>query len=92
MRIAAPTRILSGFDGVLFGGFRDFDTLAQELQRNIYLNPATLPVDAELVAAHMSVATTSKAYHRAQYVTVLREPCSRVLLHWRTGVRYPTTS
>jgi hypothetical protein len=78
----APTRTLSGFDGVLFGGFRDFDSVAPELRRNIYLDPATLPPDAELVAAHMSVATTITAYRRAQYVTVLREPHSRILSHW----------
>lgn len=78
----APGRTLVGFDGVLFGDFRDFDTIDPALRRNIYLDPAALPPDAGLVAAHMAVSTTTRAYPRAQYVTVLREPHSRILSHW----------
>jgi hypothetical protein len=78
----APRRTLRGFDRVLFGGFCDFDSIAWELRRDIYLDPAAVPTDADLVAAHMSVATTTIAYPRAQHMTVLREPHSRILSHW----------
>jgi hypothetical protein len=78
----APAKTLLGFDGVMFGGFRDFDSIAPDIRRNIYLGPTTLPPDAGLVAAHMAVSTTTKVYGHAQYVTVLREPHSRVLSHW----------
>jgi len=83
----APARTLLGFDGALFGGFRDFDSIDPALRRNIYLDPSALPPDVGLVAAHMAVSTTMRAYRRAQYVTVLREPSSRILsqwLYWRT--------
>ena len=78
----APARTLLGFDRVLFGGFRDFDSIDPAVRRNIYLDPSALPPDAGLVAAHMAVSTTMRAYPRAQYVTVLREPHSRILSHW----------
>jgi hypothetical protein len=82
MEALAPNRTLLGFDRVLFGGFCDFDSITSKLRRDIYIDPATLPTDADLVAAHMSIATTIRAYRRAQYVTVLREPHSRILSHW----------
>jgi len=78
----APTKTLTGFDGVLFGGFRDFDTIAPAIRRNIYLDPTALPPDAGVVAAHMAISTTTRAYRQAQFVTVLREPYSRILSHW----------
>jgi hypothetical protein len=78
----APTRTLVGFDGALFGSFHDFDSLAPELRGSIYLDPAKLPLDVGLVAAHMSVSTAEKAYPKGQYLTLLREPYSRILSHW----------
>jgi hypothetical protein len=78
----APARTLMGFDGVLFGGFRDFESIAPDVRRTIYLDPTMLPRDVEFVAAHMAVSTIMRAYPRAQYVTVLREPHSRILSHW----------
>jgi hypothetical protein len=78
----APTRTLLGYDGVMFGRFRNFESITEELRRQIYLAPAALPPDAHLVAAHMAVSTTMEAYRGAQYVTVLREPHSRLLSHW----------
>ena len=78
----APTKTLTGFDGVLFGGFRDFDTIAPAIRRNIYLDPTALPPDPGVVAAHMAISTTTRAYRQAQFVTVLREPYSRILSHW----------
>ena len=75
-------RTLLGFDGVLFGGFRDFDSIDPAMRQNIYLDPSALPTDAGLVAAHMAVSTMMRTYRSAQYVTVLREPHSRILSHW----------
>jgi hypothetical protein len=83
----APVGTLLGFDAALYGRFRDFDSIDPALRRNIYLDPSALPADVGLVAAHMAVSTTMRAYRGAQYVTVLREPYSRILsqwLYWRT--------
>jgi hypothetical protein len=78
----APAKTLLGFDRVLFGGFRDFNSIDPAVRRNIYLDPSELPPDVGLVAAHMAVSTTTRAYPKAQYVTMLREPHTRILSHW----------
>jgi hypothetical protein len=78
----APAQTLLGFDGVLFGGFRDFNSIDAAMRRNIYLDPSKLPPGVGLVAAHMAVSTTMRAYPKGQYITVLREPHTRILSHW----------
>jgi hypothetical protein len=45
-----------------------------------------LPRDADLLHVHMAYSTTAAAYPDAQYVTVLREPSTRLLsqyMYWR---------
>lgn len=71
-----------GFDQCLFGSFRDFDKLEENIRRHIYASPACLPADVKLVAAHMALSTLRKAYPFGKYLTLLREPTSRLLSHW----------
>jgi hypothetical protein len=41
-----------------------------------------LPPQADLVVGHLAFSTFSGAYPCAQHLTILREPCSRLLSHW----------
>jgi len=77
-----PRLAVYGFDRSLFGGFDAFDTVQADLRHTIYLDPASVPPEANFVSAHMSFTTLAQAYKKAQYVTVLREPMSRLISHW----------
>ena len=83
----APSKVVFGYDRVLFGAFEGFDSISPDLRRSIYLGPKSLPSDAEFVSGHISFSTFSENYQNATYITVLREPISRILslwLYWRT--------
>jgi hypothetical protein len=83
----APQSVVHGIDRTLFGVFDAFDSMDPELRRLIYLEPNDLPSGADFVHGHISFTALKQSYQTAQYITVLREPISRVLshwLHWRT--------
>ncbi len=77
-----PRRIVSGFDRVLFGGFREFETLAPEVRRQVYLTPDEVPDDGDFVSGHFALSTLRARYGDAQFLTVLREPIARLFSHW----------
>jgi hypothetical protein len=77
-----PRLAVYGLDRSLFGGFRAFDTVQADLRGTIFLDPAKVPPEANFVSGHMSFTTLAQAYKKAQYVTVLREPISRLISHW----------
>jgi hypothetical protein len=81
----APRRMIGGHDRVLFGGFCAFDSLAPHIQDLIYLDPSDVPTDCDFVAAHMAFSTLQSRYGAANYLTVLREPLSRILSAWLFG-------
>jgi hypothetical protein len=78
-----PPRVFFGFDRAFFGGFADFDSVAQANRHFIHLAPNTLPAVENLVRAHMSLSTLRAAYPTGQFITVLREPTARVLSHFQ---------
>jgi hypothetical protein len=78
----APRREIGGFDTVLFGGFCAFDTIPTHVRNSIYLDVSDVPADGDFVAAHMAFSTLHSRYGVANYLTVLREPLSRILSHW----------
>lgn len=83
----SPHRFVSGFDRVFFGDFNRFDTIDPELRRSIYRESGSLPTNGDFVSGHLSLSTLQQAYPLAQYVTVFREPVSRILsfwLYWRS--------
>jgi hypothetical protein len=86
LTVERPPRVFFGFDQAFFGGFTDFESVAPENRQYIHLSPETLPRDEQFVRAHMSLSTLLAAYPQGRFVTVLREPVSRVLSHfafWR---------
>ena len=78
----APQRPVGGFDRVMFGGFSDFSSLSEGARASVYQHPSALP-DGDYVHGHFSLNTTHTRYADAQFMTVLREPCSRLLSHHR---------
>lgn len=80
--VVQPRRIVSGFDGSLFGNFEEFETLAPEVRRQIYLEPHEMPNDGDFVSGHFALSTLSARYAGAQFMTVLREPIARLFSHW----------
>jgi hypothetical protein len=75
-----------GFDRVLFGLFTEFQTLAETLQRQIYLSPDALPPGG-LVAGHFAYSTLKRRAGPGQLITLMREPISRIFSHrlyWRS--------
>ena len=75
--------VVSVFDDVLFGTFSDFSGFSAAERERIYLPDRPLPPDADFVAGHLSFLRLAESYPRGQYITVLREPISRVISHWR---------
>ncbi len=78
----SPRRAVGGFDRVMFGGFSDFSSLSDEARASVFERPSDLP-DGDFVHGHFSLGTTLERYADAQFMTVLREPCSRLLSHHR---------
>jgi hypothetical protein len=78
----SPGCAISGIDRVLFGSFGAFETVAPALRSHIYVCPAELPVSGNFVTGHMALSTLWRRYGPANYLTVLREPLSRILSHW----------
>lgn len=77
-----PSKPVYGLDRSLFGGFDGFDTVEESLRAAIYLDPQRHVPDPDFIAGHMALSTLSRICMTAQYVTVLREPHSRLLSHW----------
>lgn len=77
-----PTREVNGFDRVLFGEFQNFTTFVEDERRRIYTDPTNLPRDTDFIAGHMAYSTLLRRYGSINYLTVLREPISRVLSLW----------
>lgn len=78
----APRHVVRGFDRVLFGDFCAFHSLAPSERSRVYVEPSDLPTDGDFVAGHMAFSTLCRRYSAANYLTVLREPLSRILSHW----------
>jgi hypothetical protein len=77
-----PKYPVRGFDRVLFGDFQAFDTFAPSERNRIYVNPSDVPENGDFVSAHMAFSTLLLRYDSANYLTVLREPVSRILSNW----------
>jgi hypothetical protein len=77
-----PNRALLGFDHAIFGDFDEFDSIVEEHRQHIYARPEDLPEDADFIGGHFAYATAREAFPTARYLTVLREPVTRVLPHW----------
>jgi hypothetical protein len=54
---------------------------------DVYPSPQYTP-NAELVAGHFPFSALARVYPLAQYLTILREPLSRLLSHWMFWRRY----
>jgi hypothetical protein len=78
----APAIVVSGYDHSLFGGYKSFDSIEENLRYTIYDSPASLPQHADFVSGHFAFSTLWGAYPLARRLTLLREPCSRLLSHW----------
>lgn len=79
--LLAPCHAIGGFDRVLFGDFAEFATLGNAIRQEIHVSPDRLPA-ADLIAGHLAYSSLQQRYPNAQFVTVLREPFSRLLSHW----------
>lgn len=78
----APKNMVFGFDRSLFGKFEHFSTIDASILRDIYLAPELIPRDAQLITGHMALSTLLSTYADGQFVTLLREPVSRLLSNW----------
>lgn len=78
----APRRVLYAHDRVLSGAFDAFDKIDPDKIRDIYFDPMDLPSDADFVCGHLSFSTPQQKYRTAQFITLLREPVSRILSNW----------
>jgi hypothetical protein len=77
-----PPVMVGGFDCCSFDSYRNFEGVDESIRRTIYESPEFLPQPADLIVGHFAFSTLRQACPRAQYLTVLREPCSRLLSHW----------
>lgn len=90
-QVLAPTVEVGGFDRSLFGGYDDISDAASPLRDSVHLSPEALPLDASLVAGHISPATTLARYPDADHITFLRTPQVRLLsqfLHSRSVTEF----
>lgn len=74
--------ILRGFDRSLFGAFDDFDTVAEGLRNQIYLDRQPRHYSYAIIAGHKSLFSLQAAYRNQPLVTIMREPRIRLLSHY----------
>jgi hypothetical protein len=79
--VLPSTKWIGGFDRRFFGTFHPFETMSPEIRQAIYepLPPAN---GIEFVAGHMAYSTLIQGRPAARFMTVLREPRSRILSLW----------
>jgi hypothetical protein len=77
-----PRAFFSAFDRCTFGTFDGFQSIAEEIRRAIVFDAAEIPPGLDLISGHMAFSTTSQAYPDAQFMTILREPVSRLMSFW----------
>lgn len=70
-----------GIDRLLLGAFDRLSEFDDEIARTIHLDESKMP-ESELIMGHFSYHTLTSRYPRAQLLTFLREPLSRLLSHW----------
>jgi hypothetical protein len=79
--VLPSTAWIAGFDLWAFGAFRSFETISPEARQMIYeALPAANGVD--LLTGHMAYSTLIQGRPAARFMTVLREPRSRILSQW----------
>lgn len=86
-----PVVEVGGFDRSLIGGYDDISDAASPLRESVHLSPEALPLDASLVAGHISPFTTMARYPGADHITFLRAPQVRLLsqfLHSRSVTEF----
>lgn len=72
-----------GFDRMLFGEFSDFASMSSHALKVIWPENSGFVTGFEkFVATHMGLSTLRAAYPEARFMTILREPVSRLLSHW----------
>jgi hypothetical protein len=76
-----PNRPIDGLDAGLFGRFNEFEALSEDVRQKIYLNHSDLP-ESDFVSGHFAFSTLVQRYKTANFLTILREPTSRILSHW----------
>jgi Sulfotransferase family len=84
-----PRAFFSAFDRCNFGSFSDFESISEDIRKAILTDPAEIPPGVNLIIGHMSFSTTSQINPSAQFMTILREPASRLMsfwLFWRSKV------
>jgi hypothetical protein len=77
-----PSVVVNGFDRSGFGSFREFDAVAASVRQSIHETVESISSEADFVCGHMALSTLRQAYPAAQFITILREPTSRLLSHW----------
>jgi hypothetical protein len=82
--VLPSTACIAGFDRWAFGAFRSFETISPEARLTIYeaLPPAN---GIDFVTGHMAYSTLIQGRPAARFMTVLREPRSRILSQWMFG-------
>lgn len=80
--VLPTTAFIGGFDRSMFGGFDAFETLAPGLRPIVYPDGLPPGEGADLVAGHFAYSTLAKGRPNARFMTVLREPRSRLLSLW----------
>lgn len=79
--VLPSTAFIEGFDYRFFGAFRSFETMSPEARQLIHeaLPPAN---GNDFVAGHISYSTLIQGRPAARFMTILREPRSRLLSMW----------
>jgi hypothetical protein len=70
------------FDRSQFGTFTRFDTIAPQIKEQIHLGGQCSINGGNFIVGHLALSTLTAFCPAANFMTVLREPRSRVLSHW----------
>ncbi len=78
----APQNFFLAIDRCMFGDFAGFERLTEAARATVIFDAEVIPRNADLLVGHLSLSVLSHASPRAQFVTVLREPTTRLISLW----------
>jgi hypothetical protein len=77
-----PRTVLVGIDRSQTDNFASFETMATDPRASVIVTMADIPTHVDIMAGHFALSNLTHRFADICLVTVLREPCTRLLSHW----------
>ena len=77
-----PQKYYYGIDWHEICDRKTYNLFSDDIKRTVFIDCEDMPLDADLVAGHISYNFLRQRYPLGTFITFLREPITRVISHW----------